>query len=348
MTATDVLPNNSSMPIPVNVAPIYGEPLLMVRLYGATVENINNLIQIESIHTECLDGKHEFTFYKTKSCVHFPNGVPYFDNAVCQVLSTPWYFTNTKPVNLREKILKMKNKTYTTARCVECQLRLSSYALSRLVTVYRNMDAKKHGITASDIINFVVLSYTKNISTLFNKKDKFDTRIRFGSAPIHPEFKTTELTDEEKKKNTTLIIHTDGASRNNGSDGDMAYAWTIRDANGNILEAAGKAGRKGTNNCAEYLALSYAIDEAAKYCNPKNTMLEVYSDSQLMVNQLDGYYRVNSPNLIGYYMEVKKQIKKFRHCCCEYTPRETQEIRYCDALCNWLLNEQYIREISGD
>ncbi len=88
------------------------------------------------------------------------------------------------------------------------------------------------------------------------------------------------------------LANIDGASR--GNPGPAAYAVVIKNAEGQIvLELAKKIGRE-TNNVAEYYALVAALDYAATH---GIRALRVRSDSELLVRQMQGRYKVKSPEL---------------------------------------------------
>src|SRR5258708_268461 len=93
-----------------------------------------------------------------------------------------------------------------------------------------------------------------------------------------------------------LTIHTDGAAR--GNPGPAAFAYTIASDGVTIMEDAGKLGRM-TNNQAEYIALVRALERAGQM--GANHPLLILSDSELMVKQMNGDYRVNDGALRGYY-----------------------------------------------
>ena len=88
------------------------------------------------------------------------------------------------------------------------------------------------------------------------------------------------------------IANIDGASR--GNPGPASYAVVIRDPNGKtILELAKNIGRE-TNNVAEYYALLAALDYATSHNIPS---LRIRSDSELLVRQMQGRYKVKSTDL---------------------------------------------------
>src|SRR6266566_7182269 len=104
-----------------------------------------------------------------------------------------------------------------------------------------------------------------------------------------------------------LIIHTDGASR--GNPGAAAFAYVIyRDGEPDI-EEAGCLGEM-TNNQAEYTALVRALEHALELGSENRVI--VHSDSELMVKQLNGEYRVKNEELRPLYEEAVRLRRRFR------------------------------------
>lgn len=107
----------------------------------------------------------------------------------------------------------------------------------------------------------------------------------------------------------------DGASR--GNPGPAGYGVYMRTESGEIIEISGFLG-KTTNNVAEYEglleALRTATDEGA-------TELEVISDSELLVKQMLGVYRVKHPNLQPLFEQAKQMTRRFRRFSIRHTLR---------------------------
>lgn len=133
----------------------------------------------------------------------------------------------------------------------------------------------------------------------------------------------------------TLTIYTDGASR--GNPGRAASAWLVMNGT-DILEAESAGAGTNTNNYAEYNALILALKAAAKYCNPEQTVIEAFSDSELMVNQLNRKYAVRSEALKPLYDEVQKLVKRYGAVSFTHVPRENAYIGSCDWMCNQALD----------
>lgn len=127
------------------------------------------------------------------------------------------------------------------------------------------------------------------------------------------------------------IANIDGASR--GNPGPAAYAVILRRPDGTkIAEIAKRIGRE-TNNVAEYYALLAALDYAA--ANAIRS-LRVRSDSELLVRQMQGRYRVKSPELQPLFERARKLARGLDYFVVEHVPREQNSD--ADALANLALD----------
>ncbi len=131
---------------------------------------------------------------------------------------------------------------------------------------------------------------------------------------------------------TTLFLHSDGGSRNN--PGPAAIAFILQDEKEKILDQGGKFLGKLTNNEAEYLALLWGMQEAAKHLPAE---LTCHLDSELVVNQLNGFYRIKKPHLAQLTVKIKEVEKQFAKVTYVYVPREEND--GADALVNKVLDE---------
>lgn len=132
-----------------------------------------------------------------------------------------------------------------------------------------------------------------------------------------------------------LTLYTDGASR--GNPGPAAAAWLILQGT-KVLESEVRVLGEKTNNFAEYSALISALSATKKYGDPKTTELEVFSDSNLVISQMNGRYKVRSADLKPLYEEAKKIAETFACVTFTHVPRENAYIGACDWLCNDALN----------
>jgi acyl dehydratase/ribonuclease HI len=123
----------------------------------------------------------------------------------------------------------------------------------------------------------------------------------------------------------------DGAAR--GNPGPAAYGVVVRKPDGTTHESLGKYIGRTTNNVAEYYALIAALDYAAASGIRR---LRVYSDSQLIVNQIKGLYKVKHPDLRPLHERAKKQAASLESFTIQYVPREQN--RDADDLANAALD----------
>jgi ribonuclease HI len=94
-------------------------------------------------------------------------------------------------------------------------------------------------------------------------------------------------------------LYTDGGAR--GNPGPAAYGFVLESEDGTLLAAEGAAIGKATNNVAEYSGLIAGLQRAVELHVPQ---VEVVSDSELMVKQMRGEYRVKNEALRGLYDEA--------------------------------------------
>jgi len=103
-----------------------------------------------------------------------------------------------------------------------------------------------------------------------------------------------------------VTIYTDGGSR--GNPGPGAGAYVITDKDNNTIGGKGHFLPRATNNVAEYTGMLEGL-KAAAAMGAKT--VNVFSDSELMVKQINGQYRVKNPKLKGFYNDCMKTLTKF-------------------------------------
>lgn len=130
-----------------------------------------------------------------------------------------------------------------------------------------------------------------------------------------------------------LDIYTDGASR--GNPGPAAWAFIIVDKTELIHKNSGFLG-KSTNNTAEYNAILMALQEAQNWTKG---LVKLYSDSQLVIRQLNGEYRVNKAHLLELFNKVQALCNQFEKVEFYHVGRDNRYVQICDSLCNKCLNE---------
>ena len=134
---------------------------------------------------------------------------------------------------------------------------------------------------------------------------------------------------------TCLTIFTDGVAR--GNPGEGGFGVIIKGGDESVLEELGGYLGVTTNNFAEYSALIAALKAAIKYQVEK---INVYSDSQLMVRQLNGQYRVKSESLLPLHNEAKRLKSVLGNVIISYIPREKN--KEADVLANKAVDQRII------
>ena len=142
----------------------------------------------------------------------------------------------------------------------------------------------------------------------------------------------------EKSPSEPLDVYTDGASR--GNPGLAAYGFIFVKNNEIIFEESRTIG-KTTNNTAEYYAILSALKKAQEFTTES---VIVYSDSELVIKQINNQYRITKPHLAQLRAELATLQKNFRDIRFRNVPREHRFIRRCDELCNQALDRETRRE----
>src|SRR3990170_2647056 len=108
------------------------------------------------------------------------------------------------------------------------------------------------------------------------------------------------------KPSAALALYVDGASR--GNPGPAGIGIVVKDPTGRVVSEISEFIGRGTNNVAEYRALIRALEEAATL---GARSVVVRSDSELLVRQLTGEYKVKSPDLSPLHLETHRLLKAF-------------------------------------
>lgn len=131
----------------------------------------------------------------------------------------------------------------------------------------------------------------------------------------------------------TVFIGTDGASR--GNPGPAAIGVTIKDGDGRPLATISKRIGVTTNNQAEYRALIAGLEKAIGMGARRAA---VASDSELLVRQINGQYKIKNAGLRPLYQEVVRLIGSFESFQINCVPREQNA--EADALANKAFGNQ--------
>jgi ribonuclease HI len=129
-----------------------------------------------------------------------------------------------------------------------------------------------------------------------------------------------------------FIIYTDGGAR--GNPGPAAWAVVLKRSGEPDLEQSGFLGDT-TNNIAEYTALLRALELAQAQGGKQ---LLIHSDSELMVRQMMGVYKVKHPGLLPLFQQASKLVKAFDKVTFKHVRRELNG--RADELCNEVLDAE--------
>lgn len=124
-----------------------------------------------------------------------------------------------------------------------------------------------------------------------------------------------------------ITAHVDGGAR--GNPGPAGYGVVITDENGEVLAELAEAIGVSTNNVAEYRGLIAALQWAADHGHRR---LHVKSDSQLIVQQMLGNYRVKHEGLLPLYRQARHLVARIGVVTFDHVRRE--ENREADRLSN--------------
>jgi ribonuclease HI len=128
-----------------------------------------------------------------------------------------------------------------------------------------------------------------------------------------------------------LVVNVDGGSR--GNPGPAAIGVVVRDADGDVIVDAAEPIGTATNNVAEYRALLRGIELAAEH---GATELELLGDSELVVKQVRGEYRVKDAGLKPLHAQTRQALSAFTEWSFNHVRRELNA--EADALVNQALD----------
>jgi probable phosphoglycerate mutase len=126
-------------------------------------------------------------------------------------------------------------------------------------------------------------------------------------------------------------LFTDGGAR--GNPGPAAYGYVIEGEDGTVLAAHGERIGVATNNVAEYRALIAGLEKAIELAVPE---VEVVSDSELLVKQMNGEYRVKNEALRGLSIQAAQLAREIGNVSYTAVRREHNEL--ADRLVNEALD----------
>ncbi len=131
------------------------------------------------------------------------------------------------------------------------------------------------------------------------------------------------------QKILTLYVYSDGGSR--GNPGPSAIGVVFYDKNKNKIAEYKECVGDCTNNQAEYKAIIKALELATAHCRKK---LMCFMDSELVVKQLSGAYRIKNEKLRELFYILKDRERAFEEVVYNHTKRTNQFIQHADKLVN--------------
>lgn len=143
---------------------------------------------------------------------------------------------------------------------------------------------------------------------------------------------------EEKRQphgtsSDAVIANIDGGAR--GNPGPAAYGVVIRNRKGEVLAELSDYLGLQTNNYAEYSGLLAALDYAVRHGYKS---FKIFSDSELLVRQMQGRYKVNNLALQELFARAQSMVKKLDRFSIEHVLRERN--KEADLLVNKVLDER--------
>jgi ribonuclease HI len=136
-----------------------------------------------------------------------------------------------------------------------------------------------------------------------------------------------------QRKPFDILANIDGGAR--GNPGPAAFGVVVRDARGEVIKEWGEYLGIQTNNVAEYSGLLAALDYAVR---EGHTSVKVLSDSELLVRQMLGEYKVKNPALKELYDRAQALVRKLKQFAIDHVLRERN--READRLVNQVLDER--------
>jgi ribonuclease HI len=173
-----------------------------------------------------------------------------------------------------------------------------------------------------------ILSFFASALRVFLNRQILEYHFRIGSSgasnffqgPLHLWGATRYGRDLEMKMSTwpsAIVIYTDGACR--GNPGPASIGIYITSRAGEVIAEHGETLGIQTNNYAEYMGVLRALEMARDH---QVQTVELRSDSQLMVRQMQGLYKVKSPQLLPLFTKCRELAKSFSAIRFEHVRRE--------------------------
>jgi ribonuclease HI len=132
-----------------------------------------------------------------------------------------------------------------------------------------------------------------------------------------------------------IYTNSDGGAR--GNPGPGAIGIIVRDEEKILMKHSAMIGKYVTNNICEYEALIKALELASKVTDKEVTCI---LDSELVVKQLLGEYKVKHPNMLELFLKVQKLLDRFEKVKFEHVSREDSYQQMADKILNQELDKE--------
>jgi len=140
------------------------------------------------------------------------------------------------------------------------------------------------------------------------------------------------------KERDILKVYTDGAARGNPGPAASAFLFIHND---NIIHEESNYIGTATNNTAEYHAIINALKAAERF---HKGILQVYSDSNLVVQQINNKWKINYPHLAKLCRLVHQLCENYKKVEFFHVGRDNSYIKKCDTLCNERLDVEGLKK----
>ncbi len=128
------------------------------------------------------------------------------------------------------------------------------------------------------------------------------------------------------KRAGKIVLYFDGSCGPTNPGGTARYGWRITKGDTTIAEGFGTEARNSTSNVAEWAAVEHGLRALRKKVKPVPKRITIRGDSQLVVNQLNGKWRVRASHLIPYKERCDELLKNMRcKCRAQWIPRRENE-----------------------
>ncbi|MBU0705626.1 ribonuclease HI family protein [Patescibacteria group bacterium] len=122
-----------------------------------------------------------------------------------------------------------------------------------------------------------------------------------------------------QSQNNSIEVYVDGGSR--GNPGPSGGGFAILQS-GKVIDKGSEYFGEKTNNQAEYMALRIALKKVYDKYGDGDTEVNCFMDSQLVVEQMNGNYKVKSENVKPLFQEVRRIADQFKNFSISHVPRE--------------------------